>query len=520
VWWDVTLRSGEAYDEVTEAALRGAKAVVVLWSPRSVNSRWVRAEATIADRNKTLMPATIEPCDLPIMFELTQTADLSHWRGGTDDEVWLAFLDDVRRKVGRGGPEPEAPPSVRTTASAGAGVPQAGVLPFTVRGDDGELGFLAEDLTEDVTRALAEDDYFKVIVAGKMAVWRGKNPDYGAIGRQLDVRYLAEGKLQRSGETIRLTMQLIDTATASADWSHRFAASPAELAANPDDLPAIVASELAEHMLQAETKRAMSSQGPYSAWEHVLRSRTVRFHGTDGLRRGLEEARSAVAAAPDFGLAHAELGASIRLSTNFRELVQNEATQHEIQQHLTRALQLDGDNATVISIVGNIYSGLGDGDSSLRLARRAVELRPNMALGHHALAGAYFVLGRTGEAIGAYANSLHCKGYNDLRANAYYLSGWCYLLEGKPQDADDALDQSLRLNPHSFLALKFKAISEALLGKEKQALATTRRLREVAPDMSLDQHIFLIKMNPRIGRRSDEHIAVLRRLWAATESAG
>ena len=53
VWWDTALRSGEAYDEVTEAALRGAKAVVVLWSPRSVVSRWVRAEATIADRCKT-----------------------------------------------------------------------------------------------------------------------------------------------------------------------------------------------------------------------------------------------------------------------------------------------------------------------------------------------------------------------------------------------------------------------------------------------------------------------------------
>src|SRR6188474_2980496 len=54
VWWDQTLRSGETYDEVTEAALRGAKAVVVLWSPRSVASHWVRAEATIAHRAKTL----------------------------------------------------------------------------------------------------------------------------------------------------------------------------------------------------------------------------------------------------------------------------------------------------------------------------------------------------------------------------------------------------------------------------------------------------------------------------------
>ena len=80
VWWDTTLRAGEAYDEVTEKALREAGAVVVLWSKKSVASRWVRAEATIANRQKTLVPAMIEACDRPIMFELTQTAELGHCR--------------------------------------------------------------------------------------------------------------------------------------------------------------------------------------------------------------------------------------------------------------------------------------------------------------------------------------------------------------------------------------------------------------------------------------------------------
>src|SRR5258708_108705 len=95
VWWDVTLRSGEAYDTVTETALREARAVVVLWSPRSVVSRWVRSEATQADRNRTLVPARIEACELPIMFELTQTADLTHWQGEAGDLAWRAFLGDV-----------------------------------------------------------------------------------------------------------------------------------------------------------------------------------------------------------------------------------------------------------------------------------------------------------------------------------------------------------------------------------------------------------------------------------------
>jgi tetratricopeptide (TPR) repeat protein len=101
VWWDARLRSGEEYDRVTEAALRSAKAVVVLWSKRSVDSSWVRAEATQAYRSKTLMPAMIEECVRPVMFELTQTAELSHWRGDRKNPAWQAFISDLRGLVSR-----------------------------------------------------------------------------------------------------------------------------------------------------------------------------------------------------------------------------------------------------------------------------------------------------------------------------------------------------------------------------------------------------------------------------------
>ncbi len=102
VWWDATLHSGEAYDQVTEKALREARAVVVLWSKTSVDSRWVRAEATTADRNKTLVPVMIEDCQRPVMFELTHTADLSKWKGDANDPVWQAYVADVRRFVHKG----------------------------------------------------------------------------------------------------------------------------------------------------------------------------------------------------------------------------------------------------------------------------------------------------------------------------------------------------------------------------------------------------------------------------------
>lgn len=99
VWLDQDLRAGENYDEVTEERLRNAKAVVVLWSSRSVKSRWVRAEATIGSRKSALVPAMIEECDRPLMFELIQTADLSKWEGDRKDPQWRAFVDDVNRRI-------------------------------------------------------------------------------------------------------------------------------------------------------------------------------------------------------------------------------------------------------------------------------------------------------------------------------------------------------------------------------------------------------------------------------------
>jgi len=113
VWWDASLRSGETFDEVIEKELRDAKAVVVLWSTRSVASRWVRAEATLADRRNKLVPAMIEACDRPIIFELTHAADLCGWAGDTSDKLWKSFVLDLRRLVDAD-PRAASPPDRRS----------------------------------------------------------------------------------------------------------------------------------------------------------------------------------------------------------------------------------------------------------------------------------------------------------------------------------------------------------------------------------------------------------------------
>ncbi|NJC06643.1 hypothetical protein GGQ97_002436 [Sphingomonas kaistensis] len=100
VWWDAALHSGESFDQVIERELRAAAAAIVLWSPRSVASRWVRAEATLADRQGKLIPVIIEQCERPIIFELTHTNDLADWMGDKNDTRWKGLVDDIARLVG------------------------------------------------------------------------------------------------------------------------------------------------------------------------------------------------------------------------------------------------------------------------------------------------------------------------------------------------------------------------------------------------------------------------------------
>ena len=116
VWWDAALHSGENFDEVIEAQLKAAKAVLVLWSPRSVKSRWVRAEATLADRRNKLVPVIIEPCDRPIIFELAHTIDLAHWHGESDDPAWQTFLGDLMRLARPEASAPAPHPSSQSTS--------------------------------------------------------------------------------------------------------------------------------------------------------------------------------------------------------------------------------------------------------------------------------------------------------------------------------------------------------------------------------------------------------------------
>ncbi len=101
LWWDTDIAPGETYRGVTQAKLRAAKCVVVVWSQTSVNSRWVIGEAEEGLHRDILLPIMIDDIvrDIPIDFRSVQVANLTRWKGERSDHEWKKVLASVKRFV-------------------------------------------------------------------------------------------------------------------------------------------------------------------------------------------------------------------------------------------------------------------------------------------------------------------------------------------------------------------------------------------------------------------------------------
>lgn len=522
VWWDQALDSGETYDEVTEAALRSAKAVVVLWSPRSVASRWVRAEATIADRNGTMVPVMIELCERPVMFELTQTADLSRWKGDPEDGGWRSFLDAVRRKAGRDAQTLVDQPvsnSANPTETERSVPALVGLLPISCRGDDGELEFLAEDLADDLVSELTLNGWFKMVAARKMAGYCSKAIDYLDLGRELDASYLIDGKLQRTGEKVRLIMQIVDAATGSVLHTHRVNPGFDDISESIEDFAVSLADDLGEKIIQFEVDRAVAKATGRSGWEYLLLAKAGESTGgSEAMRTTQEACQAAVTIEPGLGMAHAMLAYSYAILVAAHGLKMTDEMRQEMRSHAARAQSLDRNNPAVLDYLIVTYAALYDEEASLVLAKRLVQVLPRSPKAHHRLLISLVSLGRTTEAIAAYQDYVRVALAHNQWPVAHIYGGMCYYLEGQLPEAQAALDLALGLFPGFFLGVKWKAIVAGAAGDEQTGIAMISRLRDLEPEMTLDMHVQQILQNPRLAEPSAEAVEILRRLWAATDA--
>jgi TolB-like protein/tetratricopeptide (TPR) repeat protein len=526
VWWDGGLRVGESYDEVTEAALRRAAAVVVLWSPRSVGSRWVRAEATIAQKLGTLFPVMIEACDRPVMFELIQTADLAGWAGTPKHPAFQAFSADLEAFIALRATSEQpvtAPAKVfvqsssakfdrRTLVLTGVGLVGAigigatglmvvkgrttkpstqslAILPFKNISGSPEQDYFSEGLSAELRAALTRNPELQVAATTSSRQVSRDDLDVSAMAQKLKVAFILQGSVSKAGNTIRVAADLTDAAAGVTKWSDTFERSLADVFAVQSEIASKVAAALATKITGtsggngasnpaiAGSPNTIGGSSNVAAFEAFLHGREVLGLATDmeSDRRALTWFDQAIEIDSGFAAAHAwrarTLSALSAQSSNTQEMKRDRDSAIAAAR---TAIRLAPDYPSGYVTLGWVLFNQALDVKGARVAfDKARALSPGDA---DVLMAAAIFNARTQKITEARSDIAHALILDPLNPYAFRVAGTVSLIAGDYARALSAYDRAMALNPTGSIIQALRG--EAFCAQERWSEARDAYERE------------------------------------------
>lgn len=376
-------------------------------------------------------------------------------------------------------PEPET--TVEHAASTVSNIPAIAVLPFTNLSGDPKQEYFSDGLTEDILTELSRARDLRVIARNTSFQYKGKAIDVGKIGRELNVRYVLEGSIQRSDDRLRVTAQLIDTQTGTHIWADRYDRKLADVFLVQDEIVNQIVGKVAGSYGAIERSEAKSaaqkSPEQLQAYDLVLQARDVIWFDwtKDTFSRAEGLLRQAISLDPTNEQARRELAWFGVMGWIF-QLDDPPVPQDEIVAQAAKAVQLDPQDARARLVAASAYFFTKNLDLFAHEADEAMALAPYDAEIIVSLACMISAAGdhERGVALAEKANALNSDAamgwYHSTVYTAAYLKGdYRRALEVAKQDQDQEMFYSyLEIIPiYGQLGMKREAL-EAWHGLQKQ----------------------------------------------------
>ena len=377
VWWDMDLAPGSDFDAVTSDALKTARAVVVLWTPISVASRWVRGEARVGADRGVLIPVRFENAELPIDVLAIHTTDLDGWDGDTQGAAFRKLEQSLTALLD--GTDVVAAPSIGAPPPLPE-KPSIAVLPFTDLSPAKDQDYFCDGMVVEIVTALSRFRTLFVIASGSSLTYRDVAGRLPQIARELGVRYLLEGSVRKAGDRVRIAAHLIDAHDGAREvWAERFDGTLEDVFALQDKVAGAVASKIEPTILAIETRRASARPtADVTAYDLFLRGmKAVGCFTKAGHAEALTLFGEAIARDPNYAEA-----LSIAAFAHTNRIVLGWSDDLEGDRRLaldlrSRALSARSDDPEVISTVAMASMQLGvDAAGALAAAERALSRHP------------------------------------------------------------------------------------------------------------------------------------------------
>lgn len=362
--------------------------------------------------------------------------------------------------------------------------PSVAVLPFSNLSQDPTQEYFSDGVTEDLITGLSKVSGLFVIARNSVFTYKGRPVKVREVGRDLGVRYVLEGGVQRSGRRVRITAQLVDATTGYHIWAERYDREVNDIFALQDEVTQQIVRAMAVKLTEAEKVRlGRAPTGVLEAYDLVLRGHEARKRTT---RESNAEARRLFVKAldldPEYAAAYAGLSWTHLQSWQLLWSTDRESLERA-RELAERAIALNDTLVTGYHLLGQIYLWRKEHDRAIAQAERAIALAPNDADGYETLAE---ILGWSGRADESIRLIRHAMRLNP-RYPFFYL--WTlghadYLLERR-QEALDAFDKVVQQNPNFVPAHAYRAVLLSELGRVKEARAAWDKASHLSPGASM-----------------------------------
>jgi len=365
--------------------------------------------------------------------------------------------------------------------------PSIAVLPFENLSGDPEQEYFADGMVEEIITALSRFKSLFVIARNSSFTFKGKAVDIKEVERRLGVRYFLEGSVRKASGKVRITGQLIDAITGAHIWADRFERDLTDVFALQDEVTVAVVSAIQPKLLQTEIELATRRRPEnLTAYDFYLRAIQQSYLGTrEGVGEALRLARRALELDPRFGLVAALAGVCHQLNVSLGHANDPQFERKEAARLLRLALSLD-DNDPEILAWTSITSAfmVGDSESEIEMADRAVALNPNSHLAWHARGWVYNTAGLPEEAVRSFERAIRMSPIDPLLHRALTGMGMALIELRRFDEAIVAGKRAQHQNPSSFPGT-YRCLASAFahLGRDAEAREAAARVLEVDPPL-------------------------------------
>jgi adenylate cyclase len=489
VWWDPSIAAGQEFDDQIEVELRAAGAVLVVWTPTSVASRWVRGEARDAAERGILVPVRFDHARLPIDVRAIQTTDLDRWGEDPASAPFQELLRSLAAVIER----QRAPLAAKSAAGAaaaasGAATPRVGicVLPFANMSGDQEQEYFSDGITEDIITDLSKVSGLAVVSRNSAFTYKGKHVDVTKVARELKVGHVLEGSVRKAGGRVRITAQLVDGSSNDHVWAERYDRDLNDIFTLQDEISEAIVKALKLKLLPEE-KQAIEQRGTdnVDAYNLYLMARQSYVTGHEADARRTEAiirlCKRAIEIDPRYSRAWALMAiGQMNLRFVHGRVVDDGLALAE------RALALDANLPEAHAVKARILSQHDRHDEAAAEIEVALRLDPESYEVNRAAEYLRFRQQRLEEATRYYEKSMSLME-TDLNSGSMLLT--CYTALGNTRAAMRIAqltlartEKTLAQDPNNGTAMAYGAIALGSLGEAERAKDWISRTLLIDPD--------------------------------------